>query len=428
MQNVNKLIELLNKSHSQFHVVNNIKEELLSAGFKEIKENQKFEINKGESYFITRNDSSIIAFKVPKEIKDFHFQITAAHNDSPTFKLKQQPVVKVNNTYSLNVEPYGGMIMSTWLDRPLSIAGRVFVKKHNAVESILFDKDENLMLIPNVAIHMNREVNTGYKFNAAVDMLPLLTSTNKDITLNDILDMDDEIIAHDLFLYNRDKAELFGLEKEFLSSPRIDDLGSTYSCLMGLINSKSNGAIDVLAAFDNEEVGSLTRQGANSTFLKDTLRRITKSLDYDCDDFYQAVAKSSLLSVDNAHAVNPNHPEYSDKTKVLLNQGVVIKYNANQSYTTDALSSSIVKTIMQNNHLNIQEFSNRSDLRGGSTLGNISNSEISIVSADIGLPQLAMHSCNEMCGVKDIKDMLILISDYYSTNIIVDKNKVTFNK
>ena len=427
MESLDKLIELLNKSHSQFHVVYNIKNELLNAGFKEIKENEQFKLELGHNYFVTRNDSSIIAFKIPSEIKDYHFQITAAHNDSPTFKLKQSPLFKVNNTYSLNVEPYGGMIMSTWLDRPLSIAGRVIVKTETGVETKLIDVDKDLLVIPNVAIHMNREVNSGYKFNPAVDLLPLVSSTSKEITINDLLGIKNEILAHDLFLYNRDHSKVVGLEDEFLSSPRIDDLGSTYSCLLGLINSK-NTTIDVLAAFDNEEVGSLTRQGANSTFLKDTLKRITKSLGYDCDTHYQALAKSSLLSVDNAHAINPNHPEYSDKTKVLLNEGVVIKYNANQSYTTDALSSSIVKTLLNNRGHKIQDFSNRSDLRGGSTLGNISNSEVSLVSADIGLPQLAMHSANELCGVKDIDDMVYLIKDYYSTNIIVDKDKISFNK
>ena len=427
MESINKIVELLNKSHSQFHVVENIKNELLANNFIEIKENKDFKLEKGKSYFTTRNDSSIIAFKIPAEIKDFHFQITAAHNDSPTFKLKQQPLFKVFNTYSLNVEPYGGMIMSTWLDRPLSIAGRVVVKTETGVESRLIDVDKDLLVIPNVAIHMNREINSGYRWNPAVDLLPLVSSTNKEITMNDLLGIKDEIIAHDLFLYNRDHSKLVGLEDEFLSSPRIDDLGSTYSCLLGLIASKNN-SIDVLAAFDNEEVGSLTRQGANSTFLKDTLRRITKALGFSCDEFYQAIAKSSLLSVDNAHAINPNHPEYSDKTKVLLNNGVVIKYNANQSYTTDALSSSIVKTLLNELGLKIQEFTNRSDLRGGSTLGNISNSEISLVSADIGIPQLAMHSTNELCGVSDVEDMVALIKNYYSTDIIVDRNKITFTK
>ena len=427
MNNVNKLIELLNKSHSQFHVVENLKNELLNAGFEEIKENESFLLELGHNYFTTRNDSSLIAFKIPSKVENLHFQITAAHNDSPTFKLKQDPLFKVNNTYSLNVEPYGGMIMSTWLDRPLSIAGRIVVKTSDGVEAKLIDVDKDLLVIPNVAIHMNRQVNSGYAFNPACDLIPLVSSSEKEITLNDVLGVKEEIIAHDLFLYNRDHSKIVGLEDEFLSSPRIDDLASTYSCLLGLIASNNN-SIDVLAAFDNEEVGSLTRQGANSTFLKETLLRISKAIGNNKENHFQALARSSLLSVDNAHAVNPNHPEYSDKTKVLLNKGVVIKYNANQSYTTDALSSSIVKTLLKEDGLNIQEFSNRSDLRGGSTLGNISNSEVSLVSADIGIPQLAMHSTNELCGVKDIEDMVTLITSYYSHDIIVDKNKISIKK
>ncbi len=429
MNKINKIIDLLNKSHSVFHVVENMKNELLSNGFIELNESEPFILNKGSSYFVTRNDSSLIAFKIPSSIENVHFQIEASHTDSPSFKIKPNPVLNINNSISLNVEPYGGMIMSTWLDRPLSLAGRIVYQDETGnVSSKSFDIDRDLLFIPNVAIHMNREVNSGYKFNPAVDLIPLLSSSSnfvfKSFIETEARIAKDSLLSFDLFLYNRDEARVCGLNNEFLSSPRIDNLTSCYSSLLGLIESLPS-SINVLAAFDNEEVGSLTRQGADSTFLESIISRISPSLGLSKDEYYQAISKSSLLSIDNAHAINPNHPEYADRTSaVLINKGIVIKYNANQSYTTDSLSSSIVKSLLLKDKLNYQEFTNRSDLRGGSTLGNISNNHLSLVSIDIGLPQLAMHSSNELCGVKDLKDMLILTKKYYDSSIIVNNSNI----
>ena len=424
-----QLIDLLSRSYSQFHVVNNIKERLLKLGFVQLSEHNLTQIEKGKNYFITRNDSSLIAFKVPENISDIKFNITAAHTDSPTLKIKPNPVIKRNNVTLLNVEPYGGLIMPTWLDRPLSLAGRVYYEEDNQIKNSLIAIERELLFIPNVCIHMNRNINDGYKYNPAVDLLPILSTCEEDVNFENILKSElglkDEakILSHDLFLFNCDTPKIVGLNNDFLASSRLDDLASTYSSLLGFENATNEEAISIYAAFDNEEVGSLTRQGANSTFLKDILSRITKSLDYD---YETSIANSVLLSIDNAHANHPNHPELSDQsTKVLLNNGIVIKYNANQKYTSDALSSCIVKKICENEKLNYQEYTNRSDLRGGSTLGNISNSEVSLISVDIGLAQLAMHSSYEIMGLNDIIDMVNLTKAFFSSDITISNTAIT---
>ena len=402
MNNLDKTLDLLKNSYSPFHVVDNLKQELIKAGFIELKETESYDLVSGKSYFVTRNDSSLIAFKLPSKITSVSFLISATHTDSPTFKVKPNPVIRFNNLLSLNVEPYGGMINSSWMDRPLSIAGRILYRSDDVLRIKLINIDKDLLQIPNVCIHMNREVNSGYKFDASKDMIPLLgTITDKEF---------------DFFEFLKKEA---GLNQEFISSPKLDDLMSTYSALLGFLETKIDDAdvIPLYAAFDNEEVGSLTRQGANSTFLKDTLTRITRNLNAD---YEASIASSFLLSIDNAHADHPNHPEYTDKTtKIELNKGVVIKYNANQSYTSDAYSSAIVKSLLKDLNLNYQELTNRSDLRGGSTLGNLSNSEVSLISCDIGLPQLAMHSANELAGSHDIDDLVKLTSYYFSHKVKV---------
>ncbi len=416
MQYSNKVIELLNKSYSPFHVVDNIKDELNQKGYIELKENESFILEEGKNYYLTRNGTALIAFNVPKNSKESSFRISASHTDSPTFKIKPNPVLNYKNVVSLNVEPYGGMIDSPWFDRPLSFAGRVFYfDRDGEMRSSLLNIDEDLLCIPNVCIHFNRNINDGYKYNAAKDMIPLL-GIEKDFNFNEYLlksiPQAKEILSFDLFLYNRDQAKLIGLNKEFLSSPKLDDLSSTYSVLLGFLDA-SPKYFNVYCAFDNEEVGSLTKQGAYGTFLSDTLERISLSLGLD---YRKMIAKSLLVSVDNAHANHPNHPELTDQTtSVLLNEGIVIKYNADQRYTSDALSVANFKNITQKANISFQDYTNRSDLRGGSTLGNLSNNQISINSLDIGIPQLAMHSCNELCGIKDVEDMSILMKEFFSS-------------
>ena len=432
MNNLDKIINLLNESYSPFHVVKNIENELKENGFSLLKENQNFRLEKGKKYYVKRNDTSIIAFEIPDDFSfaSSSFLLTATHNDSPTFKIKPNPIIHKGNLMLLNTEPYGGGIYATWLDKPLSIAGRVLVEKDDRIESRLLAIDEDLLEIPNVCIHMNRTVNSENKVNPSTDTLPLFGIDQNDFSFDKYLlkqlNLEGyEVLSHDLFLYNKKKAKLIGREKEFLASGRLDDLSAAYSTLLGFLSSKKGKAIKVYASFDNEEVGSLTRQGANSTFLKETLKRVIIALGGKDDDFEKTIASSFMLSIDNAHADHPNHMEYTDKTtKVEMNKGIVIKYNANQSYTSDALSSAIVKSIMKKNAIPYQEYTNRSDLRGGSTLGNISNSEVSLITVDIGLAQLAMHSSYEIMGKKDIDYLVDFTKDYFASNIQIDYDTV----
>lgn len=351
-----KLKDLLDKSYSPFHVVLNMENELLNKGFIKLDERENFNITAGKKYFVTRNDSSVIAFKIPENLTEFALQIIATHTDSPSFKIKPNPVIRTLNSVLLNVEPYGGMIYSTWFDKPLSIAGRVMVKEDNKIETHLLAVDEDLLIIPNVAIHMNREINSGYIYNPSRDLIPLLgTNIGDDFDFNKFLlrelNIDKgEIIGHDLFLYNRQKASFIGYDKSLFASMRLDDLSSSYTALLGFLDGKNSENISLFASFDNEEVGSLTKQGANSTFLKDTIKRIIKALGGTYDDFEKIASKSVMISIDNAHANHPNRLDLSDSTtNVMLNNGIVIKYNANQSYTTDSYSSAIVKAICQKN-------------------------------------------------------------------------------
>lgn len=419
MKTLNEIIRLLNASPSPFHVVKNLEDKLVEAGYSELKEKKPFKLEKGGKYFVTRNHSSLLAFTLPKQDETAPFKVVATHTDSPTFKLKPNPIIKKGDTLQLNVEPYGGMIMSTWLDRPLGIAGRVFVKKKGKTEEKLVQIDKNLLQIPSVCIHFNRDVNDGYKWNPAVDLIPLLGQSEEEIYFEDLLKkecgIDGEILSHDLFLANRDKAEKVGLHQEFLSSPKLDDLGCVYSTFLGFLDSVNEKDINVFVAFDNEEVGSLTKQGADSTFLKDVLHRINLALGGNEETFIERVADGFLISADNAHANHPNHPELSDQTThVEMNKGIVIKFNAQQKYTSDAESVAILKELAAKAKVGVQEFTNRSDLKGGSTLGNLSNAQVSFRSVDIGLPQLAMHSCNELCGVEDFEAMRKLIACFYS--------------
>ncbi len=421
-----KLISLLSTSHSAFHAVKNIETELVAQGYTKLDERKNYHLENSGKYYIKRNDTSIISFRLPErvDINTLRFLITATHNDSPTFKLKPQPLLKVMNLLMLETEPYGGGIYSTWLDRPLTIAGRVMVLSPKGLETKLLYIDEDLLEIPNVAIHMNRTVNTNASYNANVDMKPVFGTVEEDFTFDKYLltklglDETYQVISHDLYLVNREKPTLLGKNKEFLASGRLDDLSAAYSALFGYLESENKESISVYASFDNEEVGSLTKQGANSTFLQETLRRIVACFQEEKDDYEKTIARSMLLSIDNAHANHPNHMEYSSPTtKVMLNGGFVIKYNANQTYTSDAYSSSIIKAIAKKENLTYQEYTNRSDLRGGSTLGNISNAEVSLTSVDIGLPQLAMHSSYELMGTKDIEVMVKLCKAYFSSDI-----------
>ena len=318
--------------------------------------------------------------------------------------------MKVENTYvKLNVEKYGGMILSPWLDRPLSVAGRVFVAgKDGKPEAKLVNLKKDLLIIPNVAIHFNREINNGFAYNPQTDMAPLM-GLDQELSIKKLCAeaadvAEEEILGSDLYVYNRDKGRIMGADDSLIGSPRLDDLQCAYATLHGFLTSKPEEFISVYALFDNEEVGSGTKQGADSTFLEEFLEIVLENVYSDKNrlwkrSFYQ---NSFLLSADNGHAVHPNHPEKTDPTnRPYLNGGVVLKYNGSQKYTTDGYSAAIVRQICNTWEIPLQTFANRSDIAGGSTLGNISTAHVSIPSADVGLAQLAMHSAFETAGVKD---------------------------
>lgn len=405
-----EMLEFIEKSPTCFHAVANLKAELENKGFCELRENESWEVNPGAGYFVTRNDSSLIAFRVP-ECGQRGFHIIASHSDSPTFKVKESPEMTVENTYvKLNTEKYGGMILSTWLDRALSVAGRIVVKTKEGVETKLVNVDKDLLVIPNVAIHMNRDANKGVEFNPQVDMLPLYADMGESKKKASLLKRvakaagvkQDDILGHDLFLYTREKGRIVGENGEFVMSPRLDDLQCVFASSKAFVESVATEYINVCAVFDNEEVGSGTKQGADSTFLEDTLWRIGEALGLTRGEYLQMVAGSFLISADNAHAVHPNHPEKADPTnRPYLNRGIVIKYHGSQKYATDAVSSAKMKQICEDAKVPFQTYANRSDILGGSTLGNISTAHVSVSSVDIGLPQLSMHSAVETAGVKD---------------------------
>lgn len=423
-----ELVEFIHSSPSMFHSIHTIQNELDQAGFTWLKEQDPWKLEAGKKYYTIRNNSSLIAFSLPADLSDYHFQMTAAHGDSPTYKIKSVPEMKGPGEYiRLDVEAYGGMIDSTWLDRPLTIAGRVLVKTDSGVKSELFYVDQDILLIPNVAIHFNRSVNDGYKFNRQVDLCPLfsagaLKQGDFDQLVADVLKVSPEdILGKDLFLVNREKAAIWGWKDEFVSSPKLDDLQCAFVSLKGFLAADTKKHINVYCCFDNEEVGSNTKQGAMSTFLKDTLSRINAGLGMSEDAYHQAVAKSFLVSCDNAHAVHPNHPELTDTVNCsYMNKGLVIKESANQKYTTDAFSRAVFTDLCKKADVPVQVFANRSDFVGGSTLGNLSNTQVSVHAVDIGLPQLAMHSSYETAGTMDTLYAFKALKKFFDTNVKIN--------
>lgn len=416
-----ELLTFIAKSPSCYHTIRTVSDSLKSEGYTELFEGSPWNLKPGGRYFVTRNLSSIIAFRIPA--KDFQgFLLTASHSESPTFKIKPAPEMLAEGCYvKLNVEKYGGMILSTWLDRPLSVAGRVTVKTEDGVAVKLVDIDRDLLVIPNLAIHMNRTVNEGYVFNAQKDMLPLFgdeTAAGKfwPMIAESIGVKAEDILGSDLFLYSRTPGSIWGHKGEFASSPRLDDLQCAFGTLKGFLEGGNDRSLPVYCVFDNEEVGSGTKQGAKSTFLYDVLRRISDDLGGDHSQFFQRLASSFMLSADNGHGVHPNQPEKADPThRPTLNGGVIIKYNANQKYTTDAVSEGVFRRICQDAGVPVQAYTNRSDVLGGSTLGNLSTEKISINTADIGLAQLAMHSAYETVGSKDTLYLCQAVKAFYDT-------------
>lgn len=412
------LIHFIAKSPSTFHAVRGIKAALLYAGFTEIREEDTWQIEKGGKYVVTRNGSALMAFTVPQEGAEA-FHITASHCDSPTFKIKEDPEIADGPYVKLNVEGYGGMIMSTWLDRPLSVAGRLLVTENGHLAEKLVAIDGTMLVIPSVAIHMDRSVNQHKEWKVQKDMLPLYGMTGAKTPFMDVIAASakvkaEDILAHDLILYSRVPGTIWGEEREFISSPKLDDLQCAFACFRGFTQGQKEKYISVYALFDNEEVGSATSQGAGSTFLANTLERLARSLGYSYDETMAMIARSFMISADNAHSVHPNYPEYADPVnRPVINGGIVIKYSAAQKYATNAFSAAYFKKLCKDHDIPTQAFTNHSDNPGGSTLGNISNTVIAMPTVDIGLPQLAMHSSYETAGVKDTAYLVDAVTKFY---------------
>lgn len=431
-----ELIAFLNESHNEYLAANLIRKILSKSGFKEIKENEAWNLKENSKYFFLRNGNSLVAFVTPYRLNksDFYYKIISSHLDSPALKLKENPAVCTNFYEKWKVEVYGGLINSTYVDRPLGLAGRLIVKTKNGLETRIVDTKKAVAIIPNVAIHQNRNINNGFIYNPQVDLLPLAGVDEKahyfDEIVSSFLKDDEEIVSYDLYLYNFDRTQYVGFNDDLICGQKEDDLSSAFLSLKALIDSETNyneSGIKIAAFFNNEETGSLSFSGADSDLLKSTLKRIALSFNVKESEYFAAIKKSFVLSADNGHAIHPNHPEMSDdKNLCILNKGILLKFNSNMAYTSDAFTSAFVKTLCKENNIPYQVFFNRSDVRGGSTLGNISISQESILTADIGMPQLAMHSSFETIGSEDTKHMFNLMSSFYKTVFKIDNDKITF--
>lgn len=406
-----KLLKFIQKSPTAFQAVEEMSQRLQKEGFKELKEEKHWDLKAGGNYFVTRNHSAVIAFSIPKK-PAWKFHIMVSHSDSPALKIKENPEMEVEKAYiKLNVERYGGMLLAPWFDRPLSVAGRLIVRKNGEIQEKLVAVDKELLVIPNLAIHMNREVNDGYKYNVQKDMLPLYSDYDGKGSFMKLMAAEtdvaeEDILGHDLFLYDRTPGTVWGANEEFISAPRLDDIQCAFASLEGFLRGERKESIAVHCVLDNEEVGSTTKQGAASTFLKDTLMRINMGLGRTQEEYLMTLADSFMVSADNAHALHPNHTDKTDPVnRPVLNGGIVIKYNANQKYCTDGVSAAIFKDICDRAEVPYQIFVNRSDMAGGSTLGNISNTQVPMKTVDIGLAQLAMHSVYETTGAKDTESL-----------------------
>ena len=419
-EEIRGLRAFLDASHSHCHALAYLRDMLEGEGYVRLPERAEWELTPGGKYYAQRGGTALAAFRLPEE-PAIGFLMSASHCDRPCFQVKEN--FELNGAYlRLAVERYGGQILHTWLDRPLSIAGRVTVETETGVESRLVDIDRDLLLIPSVAIHMNRQVNDGYKWNPAVDMLPLLGG--KDAAGKLLAELEQQaggrILGHDLYLYIRQRSSVWGMEQEYISSAALDDLECVWGCTRGFLKAAPSEMVPVLCVFDSEEVGSGSVQGAGSTLLTDVLERICHGLGWNLK---RMLAQSFMVSADNAHALHPNHPELADPTNApVLGGGVVIKRSASLSYCTDGVSEAVFRKICEKAGVNTQSYRNRADIPGGSTLGRISLAHVSVPTVDIGLAQLAMHSCYETAAVSDAADLVTAMTAYYGTTLEAAEN------
>ncbi len=409
-----QFMKFLDATPNAYYATRNISEVLNKEGFTELKENVEWNLIPGK-YYVTRNNASILAFTIPE--KPEKFLMVASHSDSPCYHLKTNAEMLESGYLKLNVEPYGGMLDYTWFDRPLSVSGRVITKKNNQYKINLVNIDKDIFVIPSLCAHQASNPN-GFKPNPQKELLPVLGLYSEKGAFEALLkeQVDGEIIDSDLYLYCRDTAKLIGAKEDFILSPRIDNLGSAFGTLYGFIQAKNEKTINLYACFNNEESGSLTVEGADSTFLDDTIERICEALQLNSRNLLNS---SFMVSADNGHAVHPNYPEKCDPTnRCRLNKGIVIKHHTN--YTTSGLSSAVLKGILQDANVAYQDFSARSDGRNGGTLGKISLKHVSVQSVDIGMAQLAMHSANETCGSEDIDAMIDGMKAYFESDFTIE--------
>ena len=416
-ENVKELMTFLDGAPSVYHAVEQLRRMFEDAGYTRLDEGGRWDLQVGGKYYLTRGGSAIVGFRIPCADPQ-GILMTASHSDRPTFKIKENGELD-GNYVRIATEKYGGMLMAPWFDRPLSVAGRVMVETEAGVQTKLVNIDRDLMMIPNVAIHMNRKANDGYAYNPTSDTIPVRGGKDAKGRLMALLEEQagGEILAHDLFLYNRDRAKVWGAQEEFFSAQAIDDLECAWSTVKGFLTAGESRSIPVVCVFDSEEVGSSSVQGAASTLLADTIARICRARDLEPE---RMLSQSFLISADNAHGIHPNHPELADAANApVVNGGVVLKFNANLRYTTDGVSAAVFRRVCRLADVPVQTYYNRADIPGGSTLGNISLGQVSVPTADIGLAQLAMHSCYETAGVQDVEHLLKAMQVYYGSTLTV---------
>ena len=419
---VQELLSFIDGNPTAYHTTASVRNILLKEGFSELLESRRWQLEPGRSYFVCRNGSSILAFRMGEQLENYSFNVAAAHTDSPCFRIKENAEIHMGRKYTkLNTEGYGGMICSTWMDRPLSVAGRVLIKENDAITSRLLTLDRDLLMIPSVAIHMNRSVNEGVKLDTQKDTLPLLGGSQADLkslVAESAGVNPQDILSWDLYLYSRTPGTVFGAEGEYIAAPRLDDLECVFAGTTAFLQAENPENVTVLALFDNEETGSLTRQGADSPFLSHVLERICLALGKSREELLRAVAGGFMLSADNAHAVHPDSPEKSDPTnRCYLNGGVVVKHSPR--YATDAMTAGIFQRICEKVGVPVQVYYNNSKIPGGGTLGNLSGSHVSLPTVDIGLPQLSMHSPYETAGARDLEFMVRAMKACYEASITV---------
>ncbi|MCR5664003.1 MAG: M18 family aminopeptidase [Oscillospiraceae bacterium] len=431
MDRINReLLDFIEESPTAWHAAANVAAELEAAGYTRIYEDEDWELSLPGKYYVVRNSSSLIALNLPAEVTNY--LIMAAHDDAPSFRIKIDGEETTLGLYTrLGVEKYGGMLCSTWLDRPLSVAGRVAVREDGRIRFKLVNFKRDLVLIPNLAIHMDRSANDDKSYNINVDMMPLLGSAGLKtgfaaLVAQELGVKEEDVITRELNLYTRTRGTVWGAENEYVSAPRLDDLQCVFACLKGFLQAEKPRRAAVLCILDNEEVGSKSRQGADSTFLDDVLFRVYASLGHSPAQYRSALARSFMVSADNAHAVHPNRPEFADRNeRPAMNGGIVFKYNANQRYITDGISAAIFGEVCKSVGVPIQRYSNRPDLHGGTTMGNISLAHVSIPALDIGLAQLAMHSSYETAGAKDTEYLIRAAGAFFASDYQVQRESAS---